>query len=692
MLKIRRFFKKFKIPHKLSKGYIYFFVVLLLLQTAYRASTSFIESTLNKEIKKISLKTNAKSSLDSLNAGLHSVEINGLKIVKSSISIKIKQLKVAISINPFSDSFLKPTHILIQKPHITLRKQEMDKRFKYLNYQNQPSSKQVSLKSSKWYSKDALIKIRNGQLTVNDHLENKIYEIKNINVQGQVKEQSLQFSLNKVEKNSHRIIGRSYGEIKILPKKKLEYIFKSKNLKSTQLWSIKGYLNFNDLKKVQLSLDSVNTPEYFHPYLEKYIINSENLAIRLESLIQPHKDSINISGDLQVSPITLHSPLLSKKTLDAFVPSLNYDGTWNKQEKKVTFKKIILTLNPTEASTQSNHSSMKAGISLEGNFKDANPTLGKWHGFIRIPKTSCNETLKSNPLNFMPEIKKFQLSGYYALDAEFRLNTEKPEDFIFKKIDSLFSCKIEQVPFLFSRKHLRSAFKVSIPYTDGSEGALFLNTKSPLFTPISQIPRHVINAFISSEDTAFWHHKGFDFSALELALRKNIREKRVVVGGSTITMQTVKNLFLTRKRTISRKVQEIFLSWYLEKTLTKAEILESYLNIIEFGPNIYGITHAASHYFNKKPSQLSLKQASFLASVLPSPIKRYKQICRHKITEEYSKIIDIKLGQMHSQGRLSFRQYLKARAQPIDFYQSEKQRYNCSQIATAPKRKSNKKI
>lgn len=125
-------------------------------------------------------------------------------------------------------------------------------------------------------------------------------------------------------------------------------------------------------------------------------------------------------------------------------------------------------------------------------------------------------------------------------------------------------------------------------------------------------------AVVAAEDKRFYSHGGVDWRALFSAAWDNLRRERAR-GASTISMQLAKNLYLKRHKTLSRKLQEAFLTMYLEQELTKEQIMELYLNVVEFAPDVYGIGPAASHYFNSSPSRLSLGQSMYLASILPSP-------------------------------------------------------------------------
>jgi membrane peptidoglycan carboxypeptidase len=129
----------------------------------------------------------------------------------------------------------------------------------------------------------------------------------------------------------------------------------------------------------------------------------------------------------------------------------------------------------------------------------------------------------------------------------------------------------------------------------------------------------LLHAVIAHEDAGFVAHHGFAPSEIQVALVRNLIAGRYVQGASTITMQLVKNVFLHREKTLARKLQEVLLTWWTERVFSKERILELYLNVIEYGPSVYGIRHAADHYFGRAPGELSVAESAFLATILPSP-------------------------------------------------------------------------
>jgi monofunctional biosynthetic peptidoglycan transglycosylase len=135
----------------------------------------------------------------------------------------------------------------------------------------------------------------------------------------------------------------------------------------------------------------------------------------------------------------------------------------------------------------------------------------------------------------------------------------------------------------------------------------------------NQISIHIKQAVIAAEDAKFIDHEGFDWEGIEKAYEKNKRHKKVVAGGSTISQQLAKNLFLSNKRSLLRKAEEAIITVMIEKIMSKRRILELYLNIIEWGSNIYGVEAASRYYFNMSALSLESSDASELAARIPNP-------------------------------------------------------------------------
>ncbi len=139
------------------------------------------------------------------------------------------------------------------------------------------------------------------------------------------------------------------------------------------------------------------------------------------------------------------------------------------------------------------------------------------------------------------------------------------------------------------------------------------------WVPLGRISPYVVKAVIIAEDDKFWRHEGFDYDAIQKAIEKDLKQKKFKVGGSTISQQLAKNLFLKPSRNPVRKIREAIYTWRMEENLSKKRILELYLNVAEWGEGIFGIEMAARHHFGKSASALSAMEAARLAAVLPNP-------------------------------------------------------------------------
>ncbi|MGB9715639.1 MAG: monofunctional biosynthetic peptidoglycan transglycosylase [Thermodesulfovibrionales bacterium] len=142
-----------------------------------------------------------------------------------------------------------------------------------------------------------------------------------------------------------------------------------------------------------------------------------------------------------------------------------------------------------------------------------------------------------------------------------------------------------------------------------------------IWIPLNRISPYLIKAVLIGEDDKFWRHEGFDYEALKKAIEKDIKAKKFKFGGSTISQQLAKNLYLSPSKNPIRKLREAIITWRLEKVLSKKRILELYLNIAEWGDGIFGIESAARHYYGKSASELNPVESARLAAILPNPIR-----------------------------------------------------------------------
>ena len=151
-----------------------------------------------------------------------------------------------------------------------------------------------------------------------------------------------------------------------------------------------------------------------------------------------------------------------------------------------------------------------------------------------------------------------------------------------------------------------------------SQTKLIIRQKWVSFDKIPQLFKDTIRV---TEDAGFFQHQGIDFAELKAAIKKNLEKGKYVRGASTITQQLAKNLYLTTDKSIIRKIKEILIARRLENRLSKNRIFDLYLNIIEFGPGIFGVQAATQYFFNKNVNQLNLEEMVRLTAVIPKPLK-----------------------------------------------------------------------
>jgi membrane peptidoglycan carboxypeptidase len=172
-------------------------------------------------------------------------------------------------------------------------------------------------------------------------------------------------------------------------------------------------------------------------------------------------------------------------------------------------------------------------------------------------------------------------------------------------------------------RKMNDTFNLPVYSNDRYLRTIHVGPSNPNFLTYQQIPPSLIYAVLTAEDGSFMWHKGINEEAFRKSIIANIKAKRFKRGGSTISMQLVKNIFLHKNKTVSRKLEELLMVWLIEnlRLSSKERMLEIYFNVIEWGPNVYGINEASHYYFSKAPSALQWNEIIFLTSIIPSPKK-----------------------------------------------------------------------
>lgn len=184
---------------------------------------------------------------------------------------------------------------------------------------------------------------------------------------------------------------------------------------------------------------------------------------------------------------------------------------------------------------------------------------------------------------------------------------------------------------------------------------------------LGDVSRVAVGAIVVSEDWAFYSHNGFDANQIREAVATDLEKGKFARGASTITQQVIKNCFLEQDKSLWRKLKEIILAVQVEKKVSKRRILETYLNIAEWGEGVFGIGPAARRYFGKHPSQLTAKEGAFLAMLLPSPKRYANSFHARKLTDYARQRIDDILSKMNQARYLTDEERSAARGLPLSF-------------------------
>ena len=272
---------------------------------------------------------------------------------------------------------------------------------------------------------------------------------------------------------------------------------------------------------------------------------------------------------------------------------------------------------------------------------------------FKVPPIPCNTVLRAFPPSLVPNLRDFRLRGKFSMDLRTRIDFARLGELTLKGKVGINRCKVVRTPLWADAKRLNEQFEHQVEVTPGKHLAFIVGPDGMTFTPYDEISPVMVHALLTTEDGGFFRHRGFITSQFRKALGRNLKRGGFRLGASTITMQMVKNVLLTSEKTLSRKLQEMFITWYLEQNLTKERILEIYLNVIELGPGIYGIGAATQHYFGKVPRDITPLEAAFIATLLPSPKRRYVQYCHGKPTPRWDKYVRRVLKRMAQRGYVS---------------------------------------
>ena len=356
-----------------------------------------------------------------------------------------------------------------------------------------------------------------------------------------------------------------------------------------------------ELRRISLALIAP-----FAPKLPLYNAEVGTLSAELE-LAASSSEQISIEGSLGLRELALSSERIAAKPVENINLDLGGKGVWYPGERLLQIERGQVRMG-------------KVRVLIDGEL-ERTPEHYRVDLSAKLPPTRCNDVIGAIPEDVLGSLSRFQWSGNWSALTQVSLDSRELEATeLLIRVRNL--CQFERTPRWVRVERFQEPFRHRAIEPDETVFEMRTGPGTPNWVAFAEISPFMPAAAISHEDGAFYEHGGFAPWAIRDALVRNLQEGRYVVGASTISMQLAKNLYLQREKTIARKVQEVILTWWLENALNKDEILELYLNVIEYGPAVYGLRHAAAYYFGRNPIDLSPAEAAFLACMLPSP-KRY---------------------------------------------------------------------
>ena len=355
------------------------------------------------------------------------------------------------------------------------------------------------------------------------------------------------------------------------------------------------------LRRISLALIAPFAPE-----LPLYDTEVGTVSAELE-LAASSADQVSIEGALRLRELALASERIAAEPVEDINIDIGGKGVWHPDERLLQVERGQVRMGKTR-------------VSIDGELER---TADHYRVDLtaKLPPTACNDVVGAIPEDVLGSLARFEWSGNWSALTHISLDSRELEATELSiRVRNL--CQFERTPEWVRVERFQEPFRHRAIEPDETVFEMRTGPGTDNWVAFAEISPFVPPAVISHEDGAFYDHGGFAPWAIRDALVRNLQEGRYVVGASTISMQLAKNLYLQREKTIARKVQEVILTWWLENALNKDEILELYLNVIEYGPSVYGLRHAAAYYFGREPAELSPAESAFLACMLPSP-KRY---------------------------------------------------------------------
>ncbi len=438
-----------------------------------------------------------------------------------------------------------------------------------------------------------------------------------------------------------------------------------------KLWTAKGGLDPRskvgaiDLVAAKFQLDRL-APLLAQSPVVDYASTSVDTQLHVDFV----GDTARFNGSFALRGLNVGHPMIAEKEVHDLDLSAKVEGSFDRKQRtlELTRGDILvrdLPLSITLRAAQVTRVAPAPG-DLEAPRRLGPGGLTALDLRLVIPPIDCQRVLAAIPTEMAPYMAGYKLRGVFDTDVQVAIDwADLPATKLTGHV-GIKHCRVVDEP-ADSPRRLKEEFEHYVEIEKGQWTSFLVGESNDDFVKLEDISPYLIKSIMSTEDSAFYQHHGFIVSEFRTALVRNLEAGAFRYGASSITMQFVKNVLLYRDKTLARKLQELFLTWHVENTLTKDRILEIYFNVIEYGPGLYGIGPASWHYFSKPPKDLNPVEAAFFSSILPSPKARYKQYCAGTLTKWTEEKIGRILGIMRKRDRLTEVEYEQAKLTPLLF-------------------------
>ena len=370
------------------------------------------------------------------------------------------------------------------------------------------------------------------------------------------------------------------------------------------VWHVEGTVDPDD-KELNLMLFADNKKVEL-PYLEKKFGLKLTFDTVITEMRGTHRSGseLEVNGSWKVKNLLVNHPRIAGN--DIIVPDASLDAD-------MVIGKNFVSIDSTSTIHLKN-------IELHPFIKYTLSPVKIYELKLHTDELDAQELINSFPQGLFESLEGIKVAGKLQYDLNFYLDAQKPDEVIFHS--RLRNKGFKVVKWGKTNLQKINGSFVYTPYEYGKPMRdIIIGPENPNYTPLDQISPSLKNALLTAEDPSFYSHNGFVEESIRKSIATNFKEKAFKRGGSTISMQLVKNVFLNRQKTLARKIEEILIVWIMEngKLSSKQRMFETYLNLIEWGRNVYGIGEAARYYFSKHPSELDIGESIFLASIVPKP-------------------------------------------------------------------------